>query len=131
MLELGSERVPIPDTGSLREDLIAFGKGIVASANTPEVQAIVRTVASIGDPDAKLTEASRSFWRTRLDLDATMVANAIERGEVPADTDPRLVVETFLASIYFRLLLTGGRLDARYVRQLADFVATGAGARPG
>jgi AcrR family transcriptional regulator len=128
MLELGSKRVPIPDTGSLREDLIVFGKGIVASAKTPEVQAIVRAVASIGDLDAKLAQASRRFWRTRLDLDAQIVEHAIDRGEVSPDTDTHLVVEAFLAAIYFRLLLTGGRLDSRYVRQLAEFVAAGAGA---
>jgi AcrR family transcriptional regulator len=128
MLELSSERVPIPNTGSLHQDLLEFGNGVVASVKTPEVQAIVRAVASIGDRDAKLAEANGRFWRARLTMDAEIAERAIARGEIPPETDPGLVVEALLAPIYFRLLVTGGRLDRRYVERLADVVAAGVGA---
>jgi AcrR family transcriptional regulator len=130
MLELSSERVPIPDTGSLRQDLVEFGRGVVASVKTPEVQAIVRAVASIGDRDARLAEANRCFWSARLTLDAEIVQRAIARGELPPESDRGLVVEALLAPIYFRLLITGGRLDRRFVERQADFVAAGALAEP-
>jgi hypothetical protein len=51
-----------------------------------------------------------------------MVKRAIERGEVPPQTDAALVVETVIAPIYFRLLMTGELPDGRFVERLAELV---------
>jgi AcrR family transcriptional regulator len=130
MLELGAERAPIPETGSLRKDLLKLARAIASSIPTPEVQAIVRAVISVGDRDPKLAEVARRFWSTRIELDAVIVDRAIERGEVPPDVNRELVVEALLAPMYFRLLMTGGRLDKKFLERLASFVAAGAGAEP-
>jgi AcrR family transcriptional regulator len=129
LLEQGSERVPIPDSGSLREDLAAYGEAIVGSLANPETDALIRTITSIGDPDSPLVDASRRFWRARLELAGTMVERAIARGELPLDTDPDVVVESLLGAIYFRLLLSREQLDARFARDLADLIS-GPPARP-
>lgn len=123
MLERGREQVPIPDTGSLRTDLLAYGKAIVAGVQTPEIEAGVRAVASIGDPDSPITKASHSFWGTRLDLASQIVDRAIARDEIPARVDPRVVVEAIIAPIYFRLLLSRDTLDRRFLERLAAFAA--------
>ena len=127
MLQLGTERVPIPDTGSLRGDLLQFGREVAAGAGTPEVQAIIRAVASVGEQDPALAEASRRFWSTRTEVDAEMVDRAIARGEIPRETDRHLVIEAMLGAMYFRVLLTGQELDDEFLEGLADMVATGAG----
>jgi len=129
LLEQGRERVPIPDTGSLRDDLVAYGQEIVASVGLPATEAAVRAIASIGDPDAPLAEASRRFWTARLELAGAMVERAIARGELPPDTDAVLVVEALLGPIYFRLLMSREELDSRFVRDLADLIS-GAAASP-
>jgi Tetracyclin repressor-like, C-terminal domain len=129
MLERGSERVPIPDTGSLERDLFAYAKAIADNATDPDVQALVRAVASIGDPESLIVEASRSFWQTRLELARAMVERAAARGEIPDDTDPSLVVEAVVALIYFRLLMSRKPLHTRYLRALARAAARGAGVR--
>lgn len=126
MLERGREQVPIPDTGSLRSDLLAYAKSIVAGVQTPEVEAAVRAIASIGDRDSPLTKASHSFWDARLDLAGQIVERAITRKEIPPGADPRLVVEAIIAPIYFRVLLSGGKLDRRFLERLADLAATAA-----
>jgi AcrR family transcriptional regulator len=130
MLERGSERVPIPDTGSLEEDLYRYAKAIADNATDPDVQAIVRAVASIGDPDSQLVEASRSFWQTRLKLARAMIERAAERGEIPGDVDASLVVESVIAPIYFRLLMSRKKASVRYLKALAAAVARSAGAAP-
>jgi AcrR family transcriptional regulator len=128
MLERGSEQVPIPDTGSLRGDLLDYGKAIVAGTRAPEVQAVVRAVASMGDRGSRLAEASHRFWATRLDLAGEMVERAVSRGEISAKTDPGPVLEAIIAPIYFRLLLSGEETDDDFVHGLAELVATGAAA---
>jgi AcrR family transcriptional regulator len=120
LLELGRERVPIPDTGSLRSDLIEYASEVVASATTPEVEAVVRAVASIGDKDPRLGEAGRRYWRARIELAGEMVDRAAARREIPPGTDPGLIVESVLGPIYFRLLLSREPLDAGFIEALVD-----------
>lgn len=123
MLERGRNQVPIPDTGSLRSDLLAYAKAIVAGVQRPEVEAGVRAIASIGDPDSPLTKASHSFWDARLDLARQIVERAIARKEIPPGVDAGVIVEAIVAPIYFRLLLSGAKLDRRFLERLADFAA--------
>src|SRR3954452_1599782 len=54
LLELGERRVPIPDTGSLRDDLLTVARGSVASVSTPEADAVIRAAAADPGPDSKL-----------------------------------------------------------------------------
>lgn len=126
MLERGREQVPIPDTGSLRSDLLAYGKAIAAGVRAPEIEAAVRAVASIGDPASPITKASRRFWAARLDLASQIVDRAIARQEVPAGVDPRVVIEAILAPIYFRLLMSGDKLDQGFLEHLTEFTAAAA-----
>lgn len=127
-LERGFEQVPIPDTGSLRRDLLAYGREIAASVEAPEVGAMLAAVVSVRDRDAALAEAARRFWDTRFELAARMVERAVERGEIPRRADARQVVKAMVAPIYFNLLMTGEPLDDAFLKRQAALVAAGAGA---
>jgi AcrR family transcriptional regulator len=127
-IERGFEQVPIPDTGSLRRDLLAYGREIAAGVEAPEVGAMLAAVASGRDRDSALAEASRRFWDTRFELAGEMVGRAVERGEIPGRVDPRLVVQAMVAPIYFRLLMTGEPLDDSFLKRQAALIAAGAGA---
>lgn len=128
MLERGSREVPIPDTGSLRQDLLEYGRAVLASSAEPEVEAVVRTVAAFGDDDSKIAEASRTFWTARFALATRMVERAIERGEIPPRPDAALIAELVIAPIYFRMLISGDAMDDRFIERLADLAATAASA---
>jgi AcrR family transcriptional regulator len=130
MLDRGAERVPIPDTGSLRTDLLEYGREIVAAiVSAPEVQATVRVIASAGNHDSRLADASRRFWEERLQLAGEMVERAVARGEALPEADPGLVAELVIAPLYFRLLLSGEPLDDSFLERLADLAAAGAAER--
>jgi AcrR family transcriptional regulator len=126
MLERWREQVPIPDTGTLRSDLRAYGNALVAGLRVPEIEAAARAVASIGDPNSQLATASRAFWATRLDLASQIVERAVARKEISPEVDPRIVIEAVIAPIYFRLLLSSEKLDPRFIERLADFAAAAA-----
>jgi AcrR family transcriptional regulator len=123
LLEIGERRVPIPDTGSLRDDLLTVAREIVASVRTPEADAVVRAAAADPGPDSKLVASVRQFWAVRFGLLGTMVERAIERGELPADTDPKLLIEGLLGGIYLRVLVTREPLDDAVLVRLADWLA--------
>jgi len=110
--------VPIPDAGSLRGDLVAFAMSIVANITAADYEAIVRAVASDGRTEGALGDASRAFWRERFQLARIIVLRGIERGEVRADVDPTLLLESLVGPLYLRLLITREPLDDAFVERL-------------
>jgi AcrR family transcriptional regulator len=125
MLERAGEHISVPDTGSLRRDLLELARTAAANAATPEVSAMARAVASEAPHDSRLAAANRRFWAERLALDAAIVERAIERGEVAEGTDPRRVIESVLGPIHLRLLLTGEPVDRAFLEGVVDVVVAG------
>jgi AcrR family transcriptional regulator len=125
MLDRAGERISVPDTGSLREDLFELAHTAAANAATPEVAAMARAVAAQAPYDSRLAAANRRFWDERLALDAMIVKHAIERGEVAPGTQPRQVIESVLGPIHLRLLLTGEPIGADVLRGIVDIVVDG------
>jgi AcrR family transcriptional regulator len=123
LLELGERRVPIPDTGSLHDDLLTVAREIVASVTTPDAGAVIRAVAADPSSDSRLIDAVRHFWDVRFSLLGEIIHRAIERGELPRDTEPKPLVEGLLGGIYLRLLVTREPLDDEFMVGLANFVA--------
>ena len=110
--------VPIPDTGSLRADLIAFAQAVVTNITAPDYEAIVRAVASDARTEGALGDASRGFWRERFQLARIIVLRGIERGEIGADVDPNLLLESLVGPLYLRLLITREPLDDAFIETL-------------
>jgi AcrR family transcriptional regulator len=125
MLERAAQRISVPDTGSLRSDLLELARTAAANAATPEVAAMARTVAAEAPYDDRLAAANQRFWAERLALDAVIVERAIERGEVTAGTDPRRAIESVLGPIHLRLLLTGEPIDGAFLQEIVDTVLDG------
>ena len=110
--------VPIPDTGSLRTDLITFAEAVVANITAPDYAAIVRAVASDARTEGALGDASRGFWRERFQLARIIVLRGVERGEIRADVDPNLLLESLVGPLYLRLLITREPLDDAFIEML-------------
>jgi AcrR family transcriptional regulator len=129
MLERAADRISVPDTGSLREDLLELARTAAANAATPEVAAMARAVAAESPHDSKLAAANRRFWTERLALDAVIVERAIERGELAAETNAQRVIEAVLGPIHLRLLLTGEAVDRSFLETIVELVVDGVAPR--
>jgi hypothetical protein len=58
------------------------------------------------EADAEQAQARTAFHRMRTAGSAQVAVRTIERGELPAGTDPEAVIEQLVAPAYLRLLLT-------------------------
>ncbi|WP_316525632.1 TetR-like C-terminal domain-containing protein [Kitasatospora brasiliensis] len=61
--------------------------------------------------DTEAAEALRRFYRRRVEEWAPCVTAAVERGELPPDTDAFEVIRAVSAPLYYRMLTTGEPLD--------------------
>jgi AcrR family transcriptional regulator len=123
MLSRSAEEIPTPDTGSIRGDLIAVVRAVIAYVTSPVGLAALH-VASL-TVDEQL-DARRAFWAGRLDALRPVVERGIARGELRPDTDAGLLLETLIAPLHGRLLLTGETVDEQLGERIVDLVLDGA-----
>jgi AcrR family transcriptional regulator len=121
---LGTTEVPIPDTGTLRADIEAVAHGVSANLATPLGRALAQTMVGGGD-DPEIARITAEFWSTRFDLTSVLVDRAIERGELPTETDTRFVVEMVVAALWFRSIVTRAPISDEVIASVVDVVIAG------
>ncbi len=127
--ELSEQRIPIPDTGTLRGDLQALGRGIVATIGSEAGGRRSRSLVAAAASTPELAAAMHAFWAGRLAVTEPIVERAIARGEVPATADPNTIIEALIGLLWIRLLLTGEEIDDSVADRVAALVAAGARTR--
>jgi AcrR family transcriptional regulator len=109
---------PLPDTGSLRQDLTEVATRVAATVASPASQAMLPLIA--GTRDRHLAEAAAGYWSSLFDRTAQIVRRAQHRGEAAADVDPVDTIESLLAPIYFRTLVTHQPATSDLLDRLVD-----------
>ncbi|MCO1574165.1 TetR/AcrR family transcriptional regulator [Crossiella sp. SN42] len=122
--ERASANVPIPETGSLREDLLTLVTAAIRNLSTAEVQAMVRVGITLSPYEPSLAEMARAFWTERLAVDGVIVERAVQRGDI-APVDPGFVIEAVLGPPYFRFLVTGRPVTDEFLAATVDLVVSG------
>ena len=125
-----AENVPTPDTGTLHGDLRALAIEVVANIGTEGGSRRSRSIVAAAATSDELMTELHAFWAHRLAAAAPVVERAVERGELPPDSDANLVIESLVGPIWLRLLLTGEPIDEDFARRIAELVTVGAGRRP-
>jgi AcrR family transcriptional regulator len=124
MLTRSQEQLPVPDTGTLRGDLIAFARLIATYLATPLGTALSRTLA-VAEDDPDMADGRLQFWRARYDIARVMISRAIERRELADGTDSQLALELLIAPLHFRALLTRQPIDDSLIEQVVDTLLRG------
>jgi hypothetical protein len=76
-------------------------------------------------------EAARGgYWIQRFRTGAALLERARARGELRADVDPVLALETLVGPMYVRILITREPLDDALLVRCVDLVLDGIAVRP-
>lgn len=124
LLERSAAEIPVPDTGSIRGDLIGLANSVIDYLSTPVGHALVR-MSALTVEDESLADARAHFFLARLRRMQIVVDRAVRRGELAAGTDARLVLEMLVAPLHVRAILTGEPLAPELPEQLADMLLHG------
>ncbi len=115
------EELPIPDTGSVRSDLIALLQEVIQFLHSPIGWAMLQ----MGVLTKDLTSSRHFYWADRLQQFNMLVERAKARGEVPIQIEPQLLLETVIGPVYVRFLLTDELLDETLPERIVDLVLDG------
>lgn len=123
LLEQSRLEIPVPDTGSVRADLVAFAASVAEFLASPRGRAVQRAMAALEWSD-DLAAARARFWDERFALSGIIVDRGIARGELRPDTDPRLLMEMVVAPLHLRQLMLG-QDPATTIQQQVDLLLHG------
>lgn len=129
--ELAAVDNPTPDTGALRTDLLVLAEQISELIARPGIARLLGTAIALSS-DPEVDAARRRFWRDRFERTAEVITRAVGRGELSEDVDPRAVIETLAAPLYFRLMVGEEPIDEGFLaRCVADTLTLHCSVRPG
>jgi AcrR family transcriptional regulator len=104
IVEHVAEPEPIPDTGSIRDDLVAFVKLRLRTWATPLFRKVMLPTLMEGNREGTVaSDISVRFAGYRKALEAR-IGRAIEAGELRAGTDPGRLVDLLMGTIVMPLL---------------------------
>ena len=127
-----AEPVTVPDTGSVRDDLISLYRGLNAGFRTSCVGRAMPVLLDISRRDPALRPLHRAFIAERRRPAVEVIRRGIERGELPADVDADLLVDRIAGPVFYRHLVVQEPYSAAEVERLVDDVlATRAPSRRG
>ncbi|MEV5833480.1 TetR/AcrR family transcriptional regulator [Nocardia sp. NPDC052112] len=118
--------IPIPDTGSVEDDLRALARSLVVWISSPSGRAVLAVMLANVAGQPAPPDTTRHAFRDRIRKALPVVTRAVERGELPADTNPVELIKTLVAPIYFRALITGESVDDRTADAAAAVAMTAA-----
>jgi AcrR family transcriptional regulator len=111
------DAIPGHDTGNIETDLLTLGRELADQLNGGIGRQIVAVVLTAGLRSPQLREATRRYFDLQAVRAAPIVAQAIDRGELPANTDANALLTTFRAPLFYRMVTTGDPIDEDSIAQ--------------
>lgn len=117
-----SSTLPTPDSGDFRRDLHELAQAIGDFTDALRNRNVIQGLLAAAAHDPRVEEIVRAAFVGRTEQVTRIVRHAIDRGELPADTDAKDVIAALGAPFYYRVLILRGSIDARLVRTSAEAV---------
>ncbi|MNB73824.1 Fatty acid metabolism regulator protein [compost metagenome] len=117
-LSAATERMPLPDTGSVYEDVLLHATNFARFMISREGKMLAEIIGE-GQSDPAIAEAYRTrYFQPRRRDARKLLERGAERGELKEGLDIAIALDLIYGPIFYRMLLTGEKLDDDYVRQL-------------
>lgn len=124
-LSAASARMPVPDTGSVFQDVLLHATNLARFMTSREGKMITELIGE-GQLDGGLAEALQTRYIQPRRLEAgQLLERAVMRGELKEDVDIQLSLDLIYGPIFYRLLVTGETLDDGYMKNLVTSVFRG------
>jgi AcrR family transcriptional regulator len=119
---LAQQKRVVPDTGTLRSDLLALVHAYLDMLTTTRAGRAIPAMVAAMARNPELAIAYRSFIAERRRESAMTLERAISRGELSPDVDRHLVLDLLVAPLFYRAFVSREPLDDEYFEALVDSV---------
>jgi AcrR family transcriptional regulator len=114
------DRLALPDTGTLRGDLVAMIKPLSIRDARKKLQ-VMAGLASLLARNPEVAEVARAaVIAPRSALNRQILQRAIDRGEISADVDVQLVANISSSMVTHRTLMLGKPVDREFLISIID-----------
>ncbi|MEV4888064.1 TetR/AcrR family transcriptional regulator [Nonomuraea sp. NPDC055795] len=113
----------VPDTGSLRGDLVALVEALGVLLTEPPGRDVA--VAALGAAVHHPEIDARRFFADRLARERVVFERAVRRGELPESADPMLVMDLLAGAMWVRAVFRGLPLGADFAAEAVAAVLDG------
>jgi AcrR family transcriptional regulator len=118
--------IAVPDTGSTRDDLLGLMHAAVEVYGGSVEAGVMPGLVDAMSRDARLARAVRAgFLAGRRAAVRAVLERGVERGDLRADLDLELALDVLAGPLFYRLLVTGGPIDARLAGGVVDLLLRG------
>ncbi|MGA4727209.1 TetR/AcrR family transcriptional regulator [Micromonospora taraxaci] len=122
-------KLPALDTGTLRGDLALLFQAVAHALRHPLASQIIPDLLAEAARNPSIDETLRRVLHARQqEIGGRLVTCAVQRGELPADTDPDAAIDLIVGPLYWRLAIARLPLTDSYLDNLVESVAAGLGA---
>ena len=117
---------PARETGSLRKDLFSLLRPWVRLIGKQPYGRVIAALITEAQTDSAFAQQYKErFVEPRRAPARSMLARAIERGELPPTTNIELALDLLYGPVYHRLLHGHAPLNERFLRDLVETVVAG------
>ena len=110
----------IPETGSLRDRLVAFLEQLATLVEESTYSACMPALIDAAERDPQVRAFHCEFSAERRAVLVDVLRDAVTNGELPADTDPELLADALVGPIVLRRLMSYEPFDPKQVPALVD-----------
>ncbi|MGW5560053.1 TetR/AcrR family transcriptional regulator [Micromonospora sp. NPDC003944] len=122
-------KLPALDTGTLRGDLALLFQAVAHALRHPLASQIIPDLLAEAARNPSIDTTLRQVLHVRQqEIGGRLVTRAVQRGELPADTEVDAAVDLIVGPLYWRLAIARLPLTDGYLDNLVESVAAGLGA---
>jgi AcrR family transcriptional regulator len=123
LLTIAGDEVCVPDTGSLRSDLVQVAHQIVDISTAPQGQSVIRMILAEG-PGSELGAIAQSLNESYEPLRTSLASAATVRGEVANVEEGLLLLEMLDATIHYRLFVAQVGVTPAFIDRLTSLLVS-------
>lgn len=118
-------RLPVPDTGSVFEDVRIHASNMIQFLTSQDGKAITEIIGE-GQSDPSLAVEYRTRYIQPRRREAWgIIEKGVTRGELKSDLDIGLCIDMIYGPVFYRMLVTGEPMDHDFVQRLLDSLFAG------
>jgi AcrR family transcriptional regulator len=129
LLDTGQQRLCLrvadPDTGSVRDDLVAMLGELTQMMRGTLAGKVMPAVVAEAAVNSEMREVLAEFVHDRRWPTVTAISRGVARGELPEECDVDLVLDLLRGLVYFRVLIADDPPDGATVTAVVDTVLAG------